>query len=84
MPNNQNTDTVIAYICDGHDKCSMKPGCFMRGDLVGASDQVCRHTTNVEHAVNGPCEDPENDPERFVLGNGIELSYYERLPGEEL
>ena len=77
MPNNKKPATIIAYSCDG-------PGCFKREDLVSKSDWVCRHTTNVEHAVNGPCEAPENYPERFVLGNGEELDYYERLPGEEL
>ena len=84
MPNNPKTEVVIAYICDGHDKCSMEPGCFMQEDLVSKSDWVCHHTTNVEHAVNGPCKDPENYPERFVFGNGIDFDYYERLPGEEL
>ena len=85
MPNNQKPTPVIAYICDGHDKCSMEPGCFMREDLVGASDMVCRHTTKAEHAVNGPCEDPENYPERFVyVPDGKKIKYYEPLPGEEL
>ena len=84
MPNNQNTDPVIAYICDGYDKCSFEPGCFKREDLISKSDWVCHHTTNAEHAANGPCDNPENYPERFVLGNGIEIDYYEKLPGEEL
>ena len=85
MMSNPKTEVVIAYICDGHDKCSMEPGCFMREDLVGASDMVCRHTTKAEHAVNGPCEDPENYPERFVyVPDDEKIKYYELLPGEEL
>lgn len=25
----------------------------------------CHYTTHPEYALNGPCEDPENHPERF-------------------
>ena len=81
---NPKTEVAIAYICDGHDKCSLEPGCFMREDLVSMNDWACRHTKNAEHAVNGPCEDPENYPERFIPFNGETIKYYELLPGEEL
>lgn len=81
---NPKTKSVIAYIYDGYADCSLEPGCFMREDPLASTDWVCRHTLDPEHAKNELCEDPENYPERFVLGNGVEIDYYEKLPGEEL
>ena len=80
----------IAYICDGYDKCSLEPGCFLREDPQTATDWCCNHTTNPKHAINDICDDPENHPERFVgykvtdsLGDES-VRYYELMPGEEV
>ena len=58
----------VAYLCDGHvEKCS-KTGCALVPEpkLWGE----CRRTTDPTHAINGPCMDPWNHPERFMnLGN---------------
>lgn len=53
----------VAYLCDGqgckreHKSCQVWP-----------EDSPCRcwHTIDPEHAVNGPCEYPEEHPERFA------------------
>lgn len=78
----------IAYICDGYDKCSLEPGCFLREDPLTATDYCCYHTLNPKHAVNDICNDPENHPERFVkvldtYNSPETVKYYELLPGEE-
>lgn len=78
-------ENKIAYICDGHAKCSMEPGCFIREDPITWSDSICYHTLDPNHAVNGICYDPENHPERFTGFPEFEqLKYYERRPKEEL
>ena len=51
-----------AYLCDGLGKCSGKIGCYK---LALQGMDYCRHTFDARHAVNGPCKDPENHPERF-------------------
>lgn len=38
---------------------------------------MCHHTTHADHAINGPCEDPENHPERFEYVKNLE-EYWER------
>ena len=54
--------TSVAYICDGKDCADqLWPSCKITGTKI----DHCDHTTNPEHAKNGPCEDPENHPERF-------------------
>ena len=51
----------MLYLCDGmgcdkeNKSCEGKP----------ETSQYCMHTTRPEHAVNGACEHPEQDPERF-------------------
>lgn len=60
----EEVDYSIAYICDGLDpKCSGKVGCFK--SLCSTAE--CNHTLNERYALNGPCEDPENHPERFTF-----------------
>lgn len=54
----------IAYLCDGLCKCSDKVGCYR---FAKAGMDYCRHTFDERHAINGPCENPENFPERFFL-----------------
>ena len=51
----------IAYICDGNGCKSELPSCRFP---VGMNQ--CRHTTDPAHAVNGACEDPVREPDRFV------------------
>ena len=53
-----------AYLCDGLCKCSDKVGCYR---LAKSGMDYCRHTFDERHAINGPCENPENFPERFFL-----------------
>ena len=74
----------IAYICDGYDKCSMEPGCFLREDPYGQGDMVCRRTTDPNHSATPLCEDPENHPERFIFcPEGERIKYYERYGDED-
>lgn len=63
----------IAYICDGHGCKSRRPSC--RYPEIG---RLCRHTTDPAHAVNGACDDPAREPDRFAeLAPGV---YMERVP----
>lgn len=59
---------TVAYICDGKAcEDQLWPSCKIPRTEI----DHCDHTTNPEHAKNGPCEDPENHPERFKeLQNG--------------
>ena len=41
----------IAYLCDRKQDCRFSPSC---GDL-------CRHTFDPDHAINGEAEDPSAD-----------------------
>lgn len=80
-----NNDKMVAYICDGKDECSLKPGCFMRNDPLCKSDMVCKHTLNPKHAATSLCEDPENHPERFAAYPEFDtIKYYELEPGDEV
>lgn len=66
---------MIFYICDLQDHCCGQPGCARMGG-------ECIHTTHVEHAVNGGCENPASDPERFecetfvVNSEGKRVTYF--------
>lgn len=60
----------IAYICDKKKRCSKSRGC---------GGNYCNHTLEPEHALNGICEDPEND-ERFDRDGEF---YVERLQQTE-
>lgn len=51
----------VAYLCDGHGCKKERPSCTIP-EFAG----MCRHTTDPEHAVNGACEDPKGEPERFL------------------
>ena len=51
----------VAYLCDG--KSCRRPSCM--GNPAGNAGG-CQHTTKREHAVNGGCDAPEAEPERFV------------------
>ena len=53
---------TVAYLCDGMGCKSEHKSC--RG--FPAKSEYCRHTTDPDHAVNGPCEHPEEHPERFA------------------
>lgn len=57
----------VAYLCDGHGCKSKFPSC-----RFPETGRLCRHTTDPEHAVNGACEDPKGEPERFLeLAPGV-------------
>ena len=60
----------IAYLCDGLDACSDMSGCFR---CMKPSSNCC-HTFNSRHAVNGKCDYPEREPERFTKLDGSDLS----------
>jgi hypothetical protein len=66
--------STVLYLCDGQG-CKTRWGCRF-GE--------CRHTTNPEHAVNGKCEAPWLEPERFncvdvrSAGRPAERFYVER------
>ncbi len=47
----------VLYLCDGM-------ACNRRGLYCRTADG-CRHTSDVRHALNGPCANPEENP-RFV------------------
>ena len=66
----------VAYYCDGLDECSDKPGCYR---FMYPGMDYCRHTANPDHAVYGPCEHPEEHPERFhvIDINDTETCYWE-------
>lgn len=51
----------VAYLCDG--MACERPSC---GGDPARNFGGCRRTTRREHAVNGPCDAPEAEPERFV------------------
>lgn len=77
--------TMVAYICDGYDHCTLEPGCFMRFDPITPTDVICRHTCNPDHAMYTLCDNPGEHPERFSMyRDGNVIKYYERLPSEEL
>lgn len=58
----------VIYICKGEGvPCYMYPYCIYREDPVAETDQICSHTPLPEFAKYGPCEDPENHPERFIF-----------------
>lgn len=64
----------VLYFCDGN-------GC--RGRSCGGKPTEntggCQRTTRPEHAINGMCNAPEQEPERFVeIKPGI---YAEKVPG---
>lgn len=47
----------VLYLCD-HNACrSQNRSCL--------TDGLCRHTSNPDHAVNGYCEHPNLEPDRF-------------------
>lgn len=51
----------VAYICDQKGGCKSKwPSC-KNPEFA----DLCTHTTDPEHAVNGKCANPDKDPDRF-------------------
>lgn len=67
-----NTTSVI-YKCDGRNpRCAGRLGCLLHNP-----DGLCSMTTDGEHAINGPCADPEAHPERFRRVDSGDRIYYE-------
>lgn len=52
-------DTTF-YLCKGNNPTCSFVGCSINGG-------ECKHTTNPDWAINEPCEDPKNHPERFEV-----------------
>ena len=48
------------YLCDGMVDTCKKTGCTYLHE-----DGICRHTANEDHAINGSCDHPEEEPWRF-------------------
>ena len=70
---------MVLYLCDGKkERCGQKCGCSFGKSEYGN----CKHTAEPEHAINGPCPDPQNHPERFeaVVNkvNGAVMYYFEK------
>lgn len=53
----------VAYLCDGQGCESEWPACRLYPEGYA---RRCSHTTDPRHAVNGACDAPELEPERFV------------------
>ena len=53
--------TRTLYLCDGKN-CKEPLYCKARKH----KSSLCNHTTDPEHAKNGPCRDPWRHPERFI------------------
>jgi len=70
--------THIVYLCD-------RKACIIDG--IDRCQDYCKHTQKPNHAIYGPCEDPENHPERFeVAESSIGIIYREKedyKPNEE-
>lgn len=63
------------YLCDGK-ACPLQ---FRTCEDCG-EDYFCHHTVFEDHAKNGPCEDPENHPDRFerIEDSNGDVTYWER------
>lgn len=58
--------TRVAYRCNGKNpKCCGSMSCIVNNIDYNPFGCICEHTMKEEYAVNGPCEDPWNHPERF-------------------
>ena len=68
-------ETRVYYICNKKNpKCS-----YACHNLVHIGGYYCSYTTNPEYAVNGPCSDPQNYPERFdLINDSYQYTYVER------
>lgn len=51
----------VAYLCDGRACRGRSCGGNPAGNVGG-----CQRTTKREHAINGPCDAPELETERFA------------------
>ena len=66
--------TNVIYICDRKQPCSVH--------CLNHKGYPCHHTSNPDHAKNGTCERPWEDPARFEVFDEIEgrlPSYWERV-----
>lgn len=71
MEERQMTKTL--YLCDGK-KCDDLKWCKCRVKEDGSD--LCMRTADPNHAKNGPCEDPQNYPERFDVSYDNGITYY--------
>lgn len=73
---------ITLYLCNGEDpRCDGCGLCLQEGYPT-----ECKHTSNVDAAEFGPCDEPWRHPDRFkciVDGNG-KMQFWERFPAERL
>ena len=65
----------VLYLCDGEGCRSKNKSCKGKPE----TSEFCMHTTDPDHAVNGPCEYPEQYPDRFHEfrpGLFVEVSFH--------
>jgi hypothetical protein len=60
---------MIYYICN-----RKREKCHEDGKTCW---EDCHLTSDEKYALNGPCSDPENHPERFTIENTIDGIVYE-------
>ena len=75
---------MIFYLCNGKAPCKDKVGCGHYDKNVN----LCYHTSDASFALNGPCDEPENNPDRFKKypsqrEDGI-IDYWEREEKEDI
>lgn len=58
---------TVLYLCDGH-ACDA-------GSVYCRTADGCRRTSDVRHALNGPCANPEENPRFVRIGQSV---YVER------
>lgn len=63
---------TVLYLCDGH-------GCDAAGGVYCRTADGCRYTSDVRHALNGPCANPEENPRFANIGQDIYVEYDEEL-----
>ena len=68
----------VLYVCDGKKACNRSAFCYYNNHETDCS---CFLTTTLRSAKNGPCNNPEEHPERFVkeVINGATIYYTEKL-----
>lgn len=71
--------TKTLYLCDGNRPCKESRNCGVMDFIIGS----CFHTSHVENAKNGPCDNPEKFPERFFLEKSGNETYYTEKEEEE-
>lgn len=74
---------MIFYLCNGKAPCKDEVGCGYHDKNV----DLCWHASDSSFALNGPCDEPDNNPDRFEKylsqrKDGV-IDYWEREGKEE-